>query len=325
MKVNSVSGPLDPRKLGPTLMHEHVYSCCDWSMRIAFRDRYCQPDVLLEIAVAQLKKAREFGIQTIVDGTPINLGRDIHGIQQAAEQSGMNIIVSSGFYFSEDFALKFRSEDEIYDLIMSECQNGMEDTGILPGILKCAVDEQGFTPFIEKVLKATARAAAATGLPVFCHTIADLQQGSQVLDIFEACCVPLQHVIVGHSGDSDNSAYHESLLRRGCYLGMDRFGFVSGSPATTLEKRTQTVFELCQRGWSQQLFLSQDFAPYFGAFEDWEEIKRTDYLHLYVDFTYIHQNVLPLLNQMGASPNDLDHMLVNNAATFFEMEPVNRG
>ena len=96
MKIPTVTGLMDTSQLGYTLIHEHAVTCCDWSMRMCLRGQFCQEDRLLEMAVIQLKKAKAAGIDTIVDGTPINLGRDIRLIRQASERSGVRVIVSTG-------------------------------------------------------------------------------------------------------------------------------------------------------------------------------------------------------------------------------------
>ena len=97
MMVNTVLGPVASDKLGQTLMHEHI-TCADWSMRMNFGDKFLQYDKLVEMASGQLKKLKEYGIDTFVDGTAVNLGRDIHLLRDVAEKSGVNIVASSGFY-----------------------------------------------------------------------------------------------------------------------------------------------------------------------------------------------------------------------------------
>lgn len=81
MLIPTVTGKVDSSELGYTLMHEHAVTCCDWSMRMCLKSQFCQEERLLEMAVTQLKKAKAAGIDTIVDGTPINLGRDVRLIR----------------------------------------------------------------------------------------------------------------------------------------------------------------------------------------------------------------------------------------------------
>lgn len=107
--VNTVLGPVESKQLGQTLMHEHI-TCADWSMRMNFGDKFPQYDKLVEMAAGQLKKLKSYGVDTFVDGTAINLGRDIHLLRDVAEKSGMNIVASSGFYYQEEAWLAMRDE-----------------------------------------------------------------------------------------------------------------------------------------------------------------------------------------------------------------------
>jgi len=80
MMIQGVLGPIDTAELGQTLMHEHI-TCADWSMRMNFGARFFEFDQVAEIAAGQLGKAKALGVRTVVDGTPVNLGRDIRLIR----------------------------------------------------------------------------------------------------------------------------------------------------------------------------------------------------------------------------------------------------
>ena len=209
MRIHTVTGTVDSADLGYTLMHEHAVTCCDWSMRMGLRSQFCEDGRLLEMAVTQLKRARAAGIDTIVDGTPINLGRDIRLIREAALQSGMNIIVSSGFYHQQDPWLEWKPYEEILGYLDYECAHGLEETDVLPGIMKCAVDYRGITDYIVKMLGVTADCAVKHRIPIFCHTIPELKHGGAMLDIMADHGVPMRAVIAGHSGDVDDIDYLE--------------------------------------------------------------------------------------------------------------------
>ena len=152
MLIPTVTGMVDSSELGYTLMHEHAVTCCDWSMRMCLKSQFCQEDRLLEMAVTQLKKAKAAGIDTIVDGTPINLGRDVRLIRKASQLSGVNVIVSSGFYHQQDQWLDWKSSEEIFGYLDYECTNGLEELPVLPGMMKTAIDIPGITPYIQKML-----------------------------------------------------------------------------------------------------------------------------------------------------------------------------
>lgn len=318
MKIQTVRGTIDSSGLGYTLIHEHAVTCCDWSMRKGLGKQFCDEERLLEMAVIQLKKAKAAGIDTIVDGTPINLGRDMNLIRRASEASGVQILVSSGFYHQEDPWLQWKPKEEIFGYLNYECQNGLEDTDILPAILKCAVDHPGLTDYIKKMLAVTADVARERKLPVFCHTIPELRHGGAMLDIMEAHGVPLRAVVAGHSGDVDDLPYLESLLERGCYLGMDRFGTVTATPGTTLEKRVETIIRLCRDGWEDKLLVSHDYAPYTGFLPSWKEASTDEALENPVNFTYFTKFAAPMLLERGLTEEQLHKLTYENPRSYFE-------
>lgn len=315
MKIHGVLGPLDTAALGQTLMHEHI-TCADWSMRMNFGSRFFEFDQVAAMAAAQLKKAKALGVTTMVDGTPINLGRDIRLIREVAQRAEINIIASSGFYYQEEPWLAFREEEQLFDLLMEECTNGISGTDSRPGILKAGVGHAGVTPLLHKVLSATGRVARETGLPLFCHHDPSIRSGGEILDLLASCGVPAHRVILGHSGDTTDLAYLEEMLQRGCYLGMDRFGFCDRDLG--LEPRCDVIAALCTSGWADKLLLSHDLAAYLAFWDSWETTKNSDWLNLEEDFTFIHRRVLPALETRGVSQAQLRQMLVNNPRTFFE-------
>ena len=318
MKINTVTGAVETSELGPTLMHEHI-SCADWSMRMNFGERFFAFDEMAEIAGAMFSKMnRECGITTVVDGTPVNLGRDVRLIRAVAERTGLRFIASSGFYYQEEPWLMFRPEDEIAELLLGECLNGIDGTNILPGIMKCAVGEAGITPLIRKILIAVARVAAETGLPVFCHHTVSSRNGGEILAIFEKQGVALNRVILGHSGDTDDLSYLEAMLKRGCYIGMDRFGYCDLT--LSLPRRAAAIAALCERGYGQQMLLSHDLVAY-GAFAgSWEEFRRENPGKRSPDFTFIHKEVAPALLAAGVTQAEFSRMMEENPRRFFEGE-----
>ena len=318
MLIPTVTGKVDSSELGYTLMHEHAVTCCDWSMRMCLKSQFCQEDRLLEMAVTQLKKAKAAGIDTIVDGTPINLGRDVRLIRKASQLSGVNVIVSSGFYHQQDQWLDWKSSEEIFGYLDYECTNGLEELPVLPGMMKAAIDMPGITPYIQKMLGVIGDVAAKHKIPVFCHTIPELKQGFGLLDIMADHGVPMQAVIAGHSGDVDDIDYLENLLNRGCYLGMDRFGIVTKTVGTSLEARCKTIARLCQDGFTDKLLISHDYVPYSGFLPDWKTASRDEELEKPVSFTYFEYYATPILRELGRSEKTLQKLKVQNPRTFFE-------
>ncbi|MCL2779980.1 MAG: phosphotriesterase [Actinomycetia bacterium] len=312
MMINTATGPVAAAELGPTFMHEHV-CCADWSMRMSFGARFFSFDQVADAAVALYTKMRdECGVTTVVDGTPINLGRDPRLIRAVSERTGVRFVVSSGFYYQMEPGLMFRPEDEIVELLAEECEHGIEGTGIRPRIMKTAVDVPGLTPYLRKILSAVGRVAARAGLPLFCHHNPALGDGGDILDIFEGVGVAPERVILGHSGDSDDLDYLRRMLDRGCYLGMDRFGYCDIT--LSMERRVAAIAALCAEGWAHRMFLSHDLAAYLAMGGGWDPADATGQSP---DYTLIHTQVRPALAAAGVSQAVFDQMMVDNPARFF--------
>ena len=242
--ISCVLGPLPVDRMGTTLAHEHI--CCgDWSMRANFGPRFCPEENLLARAVEQVNRAKAAGVATIVDGTAINLGRDIHLLRQVSRLTGVNLVASSGFYDQDEPWLAGQEEGFLFDLLDHECKHGIAGTDSRPGLMKCAVGTHGLTPTREKILRLTARVAVENDLPVFCHHEVSTRLGPQILDLLCGEGLAPQRIILGHAGDSEDLDYILSLLDRGCWIGQDRWPY--DGRFNTVASRVETMVQLRQR------------------------------------------------------------------------------
>jgi len=316
-QVETVRGPVDVADLGTTLMHEHVFVLNE-EIRQNY-PAYWDEDERVAHAARQLNKAVAAGITTIADATVIGLGRDIGRIAKVAAQTPMNIIVASGVYTFNDVPFYFRyrnrrmtasGEDPMTDLFVTDITEGIAGTGVRAAFLKCAVDEPGLTRGVERVLRAVARAHVITGAPVTVHTHPATRNGLDVVRVLRSEGADLRHVVIGHSGDSEDPDYLAEVADAGCLLGMDRFG-IGMSPS--LERRADIIAALCQRGYADRMVLSHDAA----CFIDWyphDEAKAGNY-------TYIHDHVLPALAERGVTAEQVEAMLVANPRRYFTPGP----
>ena len=121
---------------------------------------------------------------------------------------------------------------------------------------------------------------------------------------------------MGHSGDSDDLVYLEEMLRRGCYLGMDRFGICDMT--LSLKRRATAIAALCDKGFGHRILLSHDLAVYGGFAGTWDTFKNTKPEGKPLDFTFIHKSVLPELLSAGLTQAGFDKMMKENPRKFFE-------
>lgn len=314
MMVNTVLGPVAAEELGQTLMHEHI-TCADWSMRMNFGDKFLQYDKLVEMAVGQLKKLKQYGVTTFVDGTAVNLGRDINLLREVSRKSGVNIVASSGFYIQEEAWLAMRDEGEIHDLLLDECLNGIAGTDSLPGIMKNGITGAGITPLQKKLLHCVGTVAKEAGLPIFCHHDPKIKSGYDVLDIYASVGVDPCRVIMGHTGDCNDWAYQEDLVKAGAYIGFDRLAY--GHLDNPVKNSVKNIIDLVGKGYGNRIFLSHDWATYLAFWDSWETTSSADYLNLDIDFTYVSREVIPMLKAGGLTEADIEQIMVKNPCNFF--------
>jgi phosphotriesterase-related protein len=294
-------------------MHEHVFVLNE-EIRQNY-PAYFDEEVRVAHAAAQLGKAAERGVATIADATVLGLGRDIERIKRVAELTTINIIVATGIYtFSEvPFYFRHRSrtmtasgEDPMTEMFVADITTGIGQTGVKAAFLKCAIDEQGLTRGVERVLRAVARTHVLTGAPVTVHTHPASQAGLVALRVMRDEGADLSKVVIGHSGDSTDLDYLMQLADAGCLLGMDRFG-VAAPP--TIGWRADTIAALCQRGYAPSMVLSHDVASFIDWYPHDEEQAG--------NYTYIHDQVLPELAERGVSDEQINQMLVGNPRRYF--------
>src|SRR5258707_1994841 len=311
--LNTARGAIDTTSLGVTLMHEHVFIVSP-----EITDNY--PAVWGDgakreaDAIARLNELKSRGVDSIVDLTVIGLGRYIPRIARVAAATELNIVVATGLYTYNDVPFRFHyvgpgaplgGPEIMADMFVRDIEQGIADTGIKAGILKCATDELGITPGVDRVLRAVAQAHKRTGVPISTHTHAGLRRGLEQQRIFEEEGVDLSRVIIGHSGDSTDVGYLEELISAGSYLGMDRFGIDVILP---FEERVGIVVTMCERGHADKMVLSHDANCYFDALPEALVPQMAPNWH----YLHIHNDVIPALKARGVTDEQVHTMLVDN-------------
>ena len=318
-EVQTALGPVDVSRLGPTLMHEHIFILTA-DIQQNYPEEWGDDEARVADAVRQLRALAAAGIKTIVDVTVIGQGRYVPRVRRVAEQvPELNIVVATGCYIFDDVPMFFwrrtpeveaslgrPARDVMVDFFLRDITQGIGDTAVKAGMLKCAVDEKGLTAGVERVLRAVAQAHAQTGTPITIHTHAASQHGPAILDVLTDEGVDLSRVVLGHSGDVDQPDYLQSMAESGLTLGMDRFGI---DHFASFRERADLVVELCRRGLADHMVLSHDYSCYL----DWFPPGSLNDLH---DWHYLHisRDVLPYLREHGIAEDQIDAMLVRNPA-----------
>lgn len=320
--VQTVTGPVDTAKLGFTLSHEHV---CVSSAGIwrAWPELYGGRDRAVQVAVEQLRRARDEGISSIIDVTTFDLGRDIRLLEEVARKSGVQIIASTGHWIDPSRTMNRRSVEELTDLFIREIERGIDDTDIKAGVIKVATGAT-IDAFGERVLRAAARASRATRVPITTHAPGVSRVGEKQVALFEAEGLPLTRVCIGHS-DTGAADYQMAILQHGSFLSMDllpRGGPPTPSaptpqpPPLTWEERYAQIKALTDAGFSQHVLLGTDHTivwPRQLSGDDRAFLARNP-----DGVLFISRKTVPALKAMGVSEAAIRAMTVEAPRRFFE-------
>ena len=312
-QVETLRGPVDTAQLGFTLMHEHVFVLSE-GVTESFPSLWDEGQQLAS-AREKLGELIDVGVQTIVDLTVLGLGRNIPRLQRVLGDLPLHVIVATGLYTYDELPRYFQSRDadHMAELFVRDISESIQGTGVKAAILKCATDEPGVTQGVEKVLRAVARAHRRTGVPISTHTHPATRRGLEQQRIFDEEGVDLTRVVIGHSGDSEDIGYLEELLKRGSYIGMDRFGI---DVYLTTEKRVATIAKLCELGHADRMVLSHDASCYI----DWypQEALRAAVPNWH--YAHISRDVVPALRAAGVTEEQVRLMTVDNPRRIFERQ-----
>ncbi len=250
----------------------------------------------------------------------IGLGRYLPRIQRINEQVDINIVPATGLYTYNEVPFQFHYSgpgllfdvpEPMVELFVRDLREGIADTGVRAAFLKCAIEEQGLTPGVERVLRAVGQAHVETGAPITVHTNPHTESGLVVQRVLREEGVDLAAVVLGHSGDSTDVDHLCRLADAGSLLGMDRFGLDLLCP---FEERVATVVELARRGYAERMVLSHDASCYIDWFPEQGKAAAVPNWN----YTHISDDVIPALRERGVTDEQLTTMLVENPRRYFE-------
>jgi phosphotriesterase-related protein len=310
-KVNSVTGSVSPNELGKTLVHEHIiFGYGGWYVNdtlMPFNREAC-----IKTALDTLKELKAYGVDTVVDCTPCDCGRDPGLLKEISEKSGMKIICSTGLYTDADGGsgyFKFRkwiagdATDEIYELFKAEITQGIGTTGIKPGVIKVATGDGSISPYEEMVLRAAARVQKETGVPIITHTGGAATMGIEQADLLISEGADPKHILIGHMGGSADIKYHLAILGKGVSIAFDRLG---DKLISTDEIGKACIIGLIGIGYESRIMLSHDTICYFLGKSPFD-----------LSPTHIFKNIIPALKQAGITEDKIKTILIDNPRRLF--------
>ncbi len=248
----TVLGAVPADHLGITLPHEHLM--CDLARVTGRRDEQLAD---VDLAVTEITRFGSAGGATVVDVTNRHMGRDPIALRAISQATSLNIVMGCGWYREPfyDPEVFEKTTDRLADDIVQDFTNGVDGTGIRPGIIgEIGCDLHYISPAEERSFRAAARAHCRTGLTITTHALR-APVGLAQIDLLIEERVDPGRVIVGHADTHPHPDYHEALATRGAWV---QFDTVRGVHEFEIEKRIRLVKELIARGHLRRLLLSHD-------------------------------------------------------------------
>lgn len=320
--VNTVTGQIASDQLGQTLMHEHfVFGYPGFAGDRTFG--HFNRDNALEISIAAAKRAKAHGIQTVVDATPNECGRDVTILREVSEASRVNIICATGYYYEGEGApayFKFRNalgdgEKEIYEMMFKEVTEGIEDTGIKAGVIKLASSKGVITDYERMFFRAAAKVQKKTGVVIITHTQEGTMGPEQAGLLISEGADPSK-IMIGHMCGNTDIQYATKVLDQGVYIGFDRFGLENFLGAPRDIDREALAVALIALGYEDKIMFSHDtvnvmlgrpvtFPPALAEMMANAHIAR------------IPEVIIPDLRKMGVTDTQIKKIMIDNPASIF--------
>ena len=335
----SVLGPIEPEKLGVTLMHEHllistrtqvpgvregqhreITTATDLNLFLQpvslenlsairngiapNRDNMSLTDI--QTAIEEIAQFKNLGGRTVVDVTSVGLARNPHSLVCIAQATGLNVVMGCGWYHKMFYGAEMDrlTVEELTAQIVRDIVIGADGTSVRSGIIgEVGINGNPLTPNEMKNVRAAARASRLTGEAITFHNGGF---GAERLTVLHAAIqegADPNRIVMGHSDDiAEDLPLLKKLIERGVYIEFDLFGRTGARLGRVNdEKVVRVVAELIRLGYVNHILLSQDLCHKI-------ELKK----YGGNGYTFIQDAVLPALRELGVTDQQITTILKEN-------------
>lgn len=305
----TVTGPLPVEQMGVTDAHDHLY----------LRSPLLGGEEIDDPAVveAETRDGTRSGIATIVELTPIGLGRRPAALRALSEKTGVHIIGATGYHRDAHYPaghwVLTATDDELLARMTADLRVGMHpadwsDPGVPPdlaraGVIKAGASLDEISANERRRLVSAAAAARDAGVALVVHCEA-ATCGEEICELLMGEGLPAGQIILAHMDRDPDPHRHGALLARGVFLVYDTIGRTQYHPDIV---RLDLIEAVCGAGRSGQLLLGLDLGKrsYLGV-EGGHGLR------------YLMDEFVPRLSErLGAEL--AQRLLVDNAAAAFAL------
>jgi len=252
-EVMTVLGPVSAADLGVTDAHDHLFLR---SPALPGQDFDDVEGAIEEVAGSDL--------ETIVEVTPIDLGRNPAGMREVSERTGVHIVAATGYHRDAHYPpghwVHSATVQQLADRMLADLEDGMDGDSARAGVIKAGASYQRITPSEGRRLVAAAAACKQTGAPILVHTEIGTM-GLDVVDLLTREGVAADRIILAHLDRNPDLELHREIADRGVWLEYDTAGRIKYRPDSQL-------LDLIAGGLQERMMLGLDLGQrdYFRAY-----------------------------------------------------------
>jgi phosphotriesterase-related protein len=328
--VQTVLGPIAPRELGATLMHEHLLVDIRrpsergvehlgpevrldnvWAINygsLSAARKYLLDDVVA--ATDEVRRMREAGGRSVVELTCGGLSPQPNALAEIARATGTHIVMGCGHYVDEfqDPANRRRGVEDFAHEMVRAAFEGAWGTGVRAGMIGEIGCQAPWTGLEQTVMRGAIIAQQETGLAINVHPGRHQDQPQEVATFLRAHGAAVERTVISHI---DRTIFDTDRMLRladtGCVLEFDLFGQEqsyyrhSDIDMPNDATRLKCIRALLDRGHLDRVVISHDICyvtrlTKFGGH----------------GYGHIFQNVVPMMRRRGFSEAEIDAILVAN-------------
>lgn len=286
---------------GITYAHEHTTIDLSSLKKTEDTNLNCFDETL-----AEYKELYEKGVRNIIDVTVRGMKRNPEYVKKIADQSGINILQSTGWYqdkFLPDY-IDTKNVEELADMMIEDIRVGIDGSDVKASLIgEIGTSKNEMTDKERKVFEAAVIAHKETGVPITTHTTLGTFGKEQVV-FFQSQEVDLSRVVIGHVDLTGDIDYILSLLNEGVYVEFDTVGKENYMPDMT---RVEMLNRIEAEGYEDKVFLSMD-------------ITRRSHLKANggIGYAFLLDSFVPLMRENGISDRFIEKMLKDNPNKFYQ-------
>lgn len=247
--VRTVLGDVRPEDLGVCDAHDHLFLR---SPQLPGQDL---GDATA--ARAELEAFRAVGGASVVQWTPLGMGRRVADLPLLSQAAGVHVVCATGLHQAAHYTPELLGElrGRLAEVFVAELTEGIGTSGVRAGLVKVAGGFHALDAHARWTMSAAAEAHHATGAPIAVH----LEMGTGALDVLDLLCgelgVPPDRVILGHLNRSPDFVVQRRAAETGCWLAFDG---PSRAHHATDWRMPDAVRALAEAGFGHRLLLGGD-------------------------------------------------------------------